>query len=97
MASHDAATGRVDFVVLEALRDRSSRYTMSFASKSSMSVTNPQKGCGISLYVRNSLKLVSKTTMHGQSYAGVLTSLPPDRTGVQLKYPVRGAVGASQT
>lgn len=54
MANHEAVTRLGVFVAAVALRDRSSRYTRSFVSKSSMSMTNPQNGCGISLYVRNS-------------------------------------------
>lgn len=56
MASHEADTGfLITCVVLRAFFARSSRYTISLVSRSSMSMTKPQKSWGISLYVRNNL------------------------------------------
>lgn len=56
MDNQEADTGFVDLVEDLAFFARSSRYTMSRDSRSSMSITKPQNGCGISLYVRKSLK-----------------------------------------
>jgi hypothetical protein len=55
MASHEAETGREDRE--ESLVDfaRSSRYIISRDSRSSISITKPQKGCGTSLYDLKSL------------------------------------------
>lgn len=59
MASQEAETGLLAILtVLRAFFARSSRYTISLDSRSSMSITKPQKTWGISLYVRNNLEML---------------------------------------
>lgn len=60
MASQVAVTGLGGRPPLVAFLERSSRYTMSLASSSSISMTKPQNCWGISLYVRKSLDLSAR-------------------------------------
>lgn len=55
MASHVAEMGLVGPVPPCTFLARSSRYSISFDSKSSRSMMKPQKGCVTSLYVLKSL------------------------------------------